>query len=282
MPDGEVIVIGGGYGGIRLARQLDEYARVTLVDRKEVFFHRIAALRAGVQEEWTTTPFIPYDRLLANGRVMVATGLTSLRTQMDEFRKGLGTAFREDIADPCWFHSEINVARLMRHALSHNGGRQTEDLKKLKHGIKLIGEDLQIVPENNHRMLRRLRKAVEKVIEVTRDDPKFMAPAAKLPQPREDHHAGKAQAEEPGRGEPLRWRSQRGCRRLGHDHGSRGPSTGCISRNPSRTPGSHGHRPCLSGHTSCTAGKSAPSYAQLAVPRNSAYRSRGTSRKRTG
>ncbi|MBE4739695.1 MULTISPECIES: NAD(P)/FAD-dependent oxidoreductase [Streptomyces] len=71
MPDGEVIVIGGGYGGIRLAKQLDETARVTLVDRKEVFFHRIAALRAGVREPWTTTPFIPYDRLLRHGRVVV-------------------------------------------------------------------------------------------------------------------------------------------------------------------------------------------------------------------
>ncbi|WP_149823868.1 NAD(P)/FAD-dependent oxidoreductase [Streptomyces tailanensis] len=75
MLDGEVIVIGGGYGGIRLAKQLDEVARVTLVDRKEVFFHRIAALRAGVHEDWTTTPFIPYDRLLRNGRVVVGKAI---------------------------------------------------------------------------------------------------------------------------------------------------------------------------------------------------------------
>jgi hypothetical protein len=65
----------------------------------------------------------------------VATGLTSLRTQMEEFRKGLRNSFRENIADSCWFNSGINIARLVRHALSHNGGRQTEDLKKQKHGI---------------------------------------------------------------------------------------------------------------------------------------------------
>ena len=40
-----VVVIGGGYAGIRLARQLDEVTEVILVDRKEVFFHRIASLR---------------------------------------------------------------------------------------------------------------------------------------------------------------------------------------------------------------------------------------------
>jgi hypothetical protein len=35
-------------------------------------------------------------------------------------------------------------------------------------------------------MLRRLRKAVEEIIDVTSADPKFLAPATKLPQPRED------------------------------------------------------------------------------------------------
>lgn len=71
MRDGDVVVIGGGYAGVRLAKRLDETAHVTLVDRKEVFFHRIASLRAGVHPEWTATPFIPYDRLLRNGRVAV-------------------------------------------------------------------------------------------------------------------------------------------------------------------------------------------------------------------
>ncbi|MGW7253630.1 NAD(P)/FAD-dependent oxidoreductase [Streptomyces sp. NPDC054834] len=71
MRDGNVVVIGGGYAGVRLSKRLDATAHVTLVDRKEVFFHRIASLRAGVRPEWTATPFIPYDRLLRNGRVIV-------------------------------------------------------------------------------------------------------------------------------------------------------------------------------------------------------------------
>ncbi|WP_405865949.1 MULTISPECIES: NAD(P)/FAD-dependent oxidoreductase [unclassified Streptomyces] len=71
MRDGDVVVIGGGYAGVRLAKRLDSVARVTLVDRKEVFFHRIASLRAGVRPEWSVTPFIPYDRLLRHGRVAV-------------------------------------------------------------------------------------------------------------------------------------------------------------------------------------------------------------------
>lgn len=71
MRDGDIVVIGGGYAGVRLAKRLDTTARVTLVDRKEVFFHRIASLRAGVRPEWSVTPFIPYDRLLRDGRVVL-------------------------------------------------------------------------------------------------------------------------------------------------------------------------------------------------------------------
>lgn len=75
MLNGDVVVIGGGYAGVRLAKRLDTTARVTLVDRKEVFFHRIASVRAGVRPEWTMTPFVPYDRLLRNGRVVTGKAI---------------------------------------------------------------------------------------------------------------------------------------------------------------------------------------------------------------
>jgi apoptosis-inducing factor 2 len=74
-----VVVIGGGYAGTRLARDLDKVADVTLVDRKEAFFHRIASLRAGVRKEWTEAAFISYGRLLVNGRVVCGT-VTGLDT----------------------------------------------------------------------------------------------------------------------------------------------------------------------------------------------------------
>jgi apoptosis-inducing factor 2 len=67
----DVVVIGGGYAGVKVARDLDGAARVTLVDRKEAFFHRISALRASADGEWTHSPFVPYDRLLKNGKVVL-------------------------------------------------------------------------------------------------------------------------------------------------------------------------------------------------------------------
>jgi NADH dehydrogenase FAD-containing subunit len=65
-----VVIVGGGYAGVRLARELDADADVTLIDLKEAFFHRIASLRASANADWTHAPFIPYDSLLGNGRVV--------------------------------------------------------------------------------------------------------------------------------------------------------------------------------------------------------------------
>ncbi|MGW3726525.1 NAD(P)/FAD-dependent oxidoreductase [Streptomyces sp. NPDC000851] len=91
MHDGDVVVIGGGYAGVRLAKRLDGTARVTLVDRKEIFFHRIASLRAGVRPEWSVTPFIPYDRLLSHGRVVVGK---AIRVETGERQVVLATGER--------------------------------------------------------------------------------------------------------------------------------------------------------------------------------------------
>lgn len=117
--------------------------------------------------------------------VKVATGETLLKTTNDSFRKGLRSSFSKDIADACWFHPEILRARLVRHALSHNGGRLTKDLRNLtgiKLDVKVIDNELQVIPKDNHDMLMRLRSAVEEIIAVTSNDSKFMAPASSLPE----------------------------------------------------------------------------------------------------
>src|SRR6185369_12756253 len=65
----KVIVVGGGYGGITAAKALDAWADVTLVEPRERFVHNVAALRATIDDEWAERMFIPYDGLLARGRV---------------------------------------------------------------------------------------------------------------------------------------------------------------------------------------------------------------------
>jgi NADH dehydrogenase FAD-containing subunit len=63
-----VVVLGGGYAGINVAKALDDIADVTLVDPKDSFVHNVAAWRALVEPVWLERIFFPYERLLAAGR----------------------------------------------------------------------------------------------------------------------------------------------------------------------------------------------------------------------
>src|ERR1035438_4598366 len=65
-----VVVVGGGYGGIAVAKALDETHDVVLVEPKDAFMHNIAALRALVDPSGLPRIFLPYQGLLTNGRVV--------------------------------------------------------------------------------------------------------------------------------------------------------------------------------------------------------------------
>jgi len=65
-----VAVIGGGYAGSNVAKQLDEAAEVVLVEPKDAFVHNVAALRALADPSWLPRIYFPYDGLLERGRVI--------------------------------------------------------------------------------------------------------------------------------------------------------------------------------------------------------------------
>ncbi|OEV12844.1 FAD-dependent oxidoreductase [Streptomyces nanshensis] len=65
-----VLVIGGGYGGVAVAKALDDVADVVLVEPRDAFVHNIAALRELVDPDWSGRLFFPYGRLLSRGRIV--------------------------------------------------------------------------------------------------------------------------------------------------------------------------------------------------------------------
>jgi NADH dehydrogenase FAD-containing subunit len=69
-PRPTVVVIGGGYGGVSVARALDADVDVVLVEPKDSFVHNIGALRALVEPEFLPKIFLPYSALLTHGRVV--------------------------------------------------------------------------------------------------------------------------------------------------------------------------------------------------------------------
>ena len=93
-----------------------------------------------------------------------ALAVDRLRTSDKEFKAALKSAVGADLTDVCWAGADLNLARTVRHALSHNGGRETEDLKRLgRHGFVILGGVLQIVPEDNHKLVGRLRRAADAI-----------------------------------------------------------------------------------------------------------------------
>ena len=64
-----VVIVGGGYGGVNAAKALDADTDVVLVEPKDAFVHSVASLRALVEPAFAPRIFLPYDRLLARGRV---------------------------------------------------------------------------------------------------------------------------------------------------------------------------------------------------------------------
>ena len=65
-----VVVLGGGYAGINVAKSLDDVADVVLVEPKDAFVHNVAALRALVDPGWLPRIYLPYGGLLSHGRVV--------------------------------------------------------------------------------------------------------------------------------------------------------------------------------------------------------------------
>lgn len=65
-----VLIIGGGYAGIKLAKSLDAECNVVLVDRKDYFLHNMGCPRGMVDTEFMKKCMIPYTHLLKQGHVV--------------------------------------------------------------------------------------------------------------------------------------------------------------------------------------------------------------------
>lgn len=83
------------------------------------------------------------------------------------FSEDFATAFGAGLRDYCWSDPQVNVARQIRHALVHNGGRETEKLRVLGHGIQVMDGELQIMPPNTKALFDILKVRVERFVRET-------------------------------------------------------------------------------------------------------------------
>lgn len=64
-----VVIVGGGYVGWEVARDLDAHADVTLIEARDAFVHVPVMIRALLEPALLDRAIIPYDTLLDHGRV---------------------------------------------------------------------------------------------------------------------------------------------------------------------------------------------------------------------
>ena len=67
-----IIIVGGGYIGVDLAKSLEDKADVTLIEQRSHFVHTPAMIRAVVDPSLLDRALIPYDKLLTRGKLVQA------------------------------------------------------------------------------------------------------------------------------------------------------------------------------------------------------------------
>lgn len=65
-----VLVIGGGYAGLTITQALEKKFNVVVIDRKDYFFHNIAALRPVAEPDYERLICIPYDRAFKRASII--------------------------------------------------------------------------------------------------------------------------------------------------------------------------------------------------------------------
>ncbi len=153
-----VVVLGGGYAGVNVAKSLDDVADVLLIEPKEAFVHNVAALRALVAPFWLPRVYLPYAGLLSRGRVIrdraakVDTGRVELASgeviQADYIVLATGSAYpfpaKSDLDSTAAAHDKVLAA----HAALAAAGRVLL-LGAGPVGIELAGEITAIWPDKH-------------------------------------------------------------------------------------------------------------------------------------
>ncbi len=88
--------------------------------------------------------YFAYEDFLLRSFKLTA-GKAKYQIQGKKFGKDFADEFGTALRDECWSHSQVSISRLTRHALVHNGGRLTDNLKKLNHGLCVEGDEIQIL-----------------------------------------------------------------------------------------------------------------------------------------
>lgn len=119
----------------------------------------------GSQYQAFTAVYLPYDNFL--GKVVrIASGKQGLKVgTCDKLEAAFAETFGADFAKQFVMDRPIHEARLVRHAIAHNGGEETDDLRTFKHHYRCPRHQLQIYPEDVKQLFDLLKGKVKSLSE---------------------------------------------------------------------------------------------------------------------
>mmetsp|Transcript_998 Transcript_998/g.1594 ORF Transcript_998/g.1594 Transcript_998/m.1594 type:complete len:379 (+) Transcript_998:793-1929(+) len=120
----QVVVVGGGYCGSKVAREIDYKCpdvHVTLIDSRESILNKVSGLRAAVDHEWQNMAFIPRDSLMKRGTVVIGdvTAIEETRVVLADGKEiefdylvcATGARNRSVAEPPKGISSNVDIAR---------------------------------------------------------------------------------------------------------------------------------------------------------------------------
>ena len=113
-----------------------------------------------------------YDHFIYRCNELVSTSNTC-RTTDRGFNEMFRKTFGDEILDKCWTQDAIRIPRLVRHSLSHAGGRKTKKLSDVKHGMRMQGGVFQVVPNDIKALYKTLQCAATELVRVAREMKEF-------------------------------------------------------------------------------------------------------------
>jgi len=122
--------------------------------------------------------FFAYEDFLAS---VITTKEPTYSSKKKPIKEAFPAHFGGALADFCWNHDEVTLARLVRNALAHNGGRFGGDLDRYKDRFEdatgttnpklqddffiLVDGKIQITPGNTRHLFGVLKERVTKIVE---------------------------------------------------------------------------------------------------------------------
>ncbi|MBL8822196.1 MAG: hypothetical protein JNJ77_06370 [Planctomycetia bacterium] len=138
------------------------------VDESKLFSHFFCdtdfqiAIWSGQRQAYSSLYF-GYEYFVLSMFLHVS-GRTNYRMTNSSLNADLRSTFSDNIATKCWINSRRSCAGFIRHALAHAGGTETDELKKIRHGISVLDGMLQVMPENNRNLYELLKSMADTLI----------------------------------------------------------------------------------------------------------------------